>query len=208
MAVLEAIGEALRLNEKPTRARLFAAIEAVLRDTGRLLIVDEIHKLEGRRHDEALHCLRDLHDATGIPMLWLGMTNIAHYIQAGHAKGYEPLDQIYSRITLWLDLTEVAQGTDGGPGLASVEDIRRFLAARQLRITPDGEAYLQALANEFGGGAYRALDKLLQLAAKFAKGAVIDAAMLRAIQARRLGVSASAVLETRMAVRAERAVSA
>ena len=201
MAVMEQISAALRLHEKPTRARLFGAIEGVLRETGRLLIVDEIHKLEGRRHDEALHCLRDLHDATGIPMLWLGMSNLATYIHAGHAKGYEPLDQIYSRIGLWLDLTQAAERTDGGPGLATIEDIRAMLAARQIRMTPDGEGYLLMLASEFGAGAFRSVDKLLQFAVKLARGEVITAEMLRGIQARRLGMRAVSALESRMAMR-------
>jgi DNA transposition AAA+ family ATPase len=205
MAVLDSIAAELRINEQSTRARMFSAIASALRDTGRLLIVDEIHKLEGRRKDEALHCLRDLHDATGIPMLWLGMSNIAAYIMAGQAKGYEPLDQLYSRIGLWLDLTEIAERGDSGPGLASIEDIRKFLAARQLRITRDGEEYLRMLANELGGGAFRTLDKLLFLAAKLARGGEIDARMLRSIQARRLGLHAAEAMEARMMAHAVKA---
>lgn len=201
LAVLEQIAMALRLTPAGSTARLFHDIEDRLRDSGRLIIVDEIHKLEGKRKDEALHTLRDLHDATGCPMLWLGMTNIARYIQAGHSKGYEPLDQIYSRIGLWLDMTEVATRADDGPGLATVEDIQQMLAANKIRVTPDGVKYLQMLASEYGEGAFRTVAKLVQLAEKFAKGAAIDAQMLRGIQRRRLGLSKSQELENRMELR-------
>lgn len=201
VAVLEQIATALRLPQKSTAAQLFAQIVSVLRDTSRLLIVDEIHKLEGKRKDEALHVLRDLHDQTGIPMLWLGMSNIANYIQHGVAKGYEPLDQLHSRIGLWLDMTEVAARTDGGPGLATVEDIQKIFAQSGIRLTPDGIRYLQMLASEFNSGAFRAVVKLVQLTEKFAKGGPIDANMLRQIQVRRLGLRAAESLEQRMEAR-------
>jgi DNA transposition AAA+ family ATPase len=206
LAVMEEIALADRIPLSGSRAALFRKLQERFMDSGRLLLVDEIHKLEGRRHDEALHALRDLHDATGIPMLWLGMSNLAAYIQAGHASGYEPLDQLHSRIGLWLDLNQAAAKGGGGggghggggPGLATLEDVRRFLALRQLRISPEGEAYLLALVNQVGGGGYRALDKLLKLAAKLAGSGEITAEILRGLQAARLGDAAAAALETRM----------
>ena len=173
-----------------------------------LLIIDEVHRLASRRKDEALHVLRDLHDGAGIPMLLLGMPAIKQYILAGRSQG-EALDQLASRITLFLDLEEEATSDDGGRKLATVEDIRKMLAGRRIRLTPDGERYLAMLANEAGAGAFRAVAALLDLAERFAAGGTpIGADVLRAIQARRLGVSASAVLETRMAAQAESAVSA
>ncbi len=198
-AVLDDLSQALRLAPQNTRAQTFNHIANSLRDTGRLIIVDEIHKLAGRRKDEALHCLRDLHDAAGVPMLWLGMTNIATYIQNGQASGYEPLDQIYSRIGLWLNFTEIAMGVDGdGSTLATVEDIQKLIAASKLRITPDGAAYLQALACVFGSGAFRTVTKLLLLAARFSDGKPLDGHMLAGIQKRRLGIKAAESLETQM----------
>lgn len=206
LAVMEEISIALRLAPASSKARLFNAIKSHLRDTGRLLIVDEVHKLEGRRKDEALHCLRDIHDATGVPMLWLGMTNIANYIQAGHSKGYEPLDQIYSRIGFWLNLTEVATCVDGGPGLATIEDVQKMLAASKVRFTPDAVRYLQMLASEFGAGAFRTVSKLVQLAENFSKdGRPVDAEMLRGIQIRRLGRQGAEALESRMQLRTAKA---
>jgi DNA transposition AAA+ family ATPase len=202
IAVMELIAQQLRVSARSTSAQMFDALRSALRDTGRLLIVDEVHKLEGRRKDEALHCLRDLHDQTGIPMLWLGMSNIADYIQRGESAGYERLDQLFSRITLWLNLTEIANRADGGPGLYSVEDIQKILAGSKLRITPDGARYLQMLANEYGAGALRTVSKLLQLAPKFIRDdRDIDAEFLRSLQVQRLGLRAAERLETRMQAR-------
>ena len=214
LAVMEGIAAVLRLPMAKTRARLFASIEEVLRDTGRLIVVDEIHKLTGKRNDESIHALRDLFDATGCPMLWLGMPEIAAYIRAGNARGYERLDQVCSRIGLFLDLESAAAqdgGGDDGPGalrLATMEDVRRFLALRQVRITRDGETYLLALVNQVGAGGYRALGKLLQLATKLAGDGEITAEMLRSIQQTRLGVPAAQALESRIAARDARAVCA
>jgi DNA transposition AAA+ family ATPase len=207
-AVLQSIAQAMRMgNYEMTGWQLFQRIEGYLKDSGRLLIVDEVHKLVGRQKDEALHCLRDLHDATGIPMLWLGMTNIANYIHNGHATGYEPLDQIHSRIGMWLDLTEVATGADGGGGLYTIEDIQKIITAGKMRITPDGTRYLQMMANEFGAGALRTVSKLLLLAVKYStdkktgEQKPIDAELLRGIQQRRLGIRAAEALEQRMELR-------
>ncbi len=208
-AVMEGIAEAmpLRLGWKLTSARMYTTLEKALRDTGRLLIVDEVHRLAARRKDEALHVLRDLGDGAGIPQLWLGMSAIKQYIQAGRSDG-EALDQLASRIGLFLDLAEDAQADDGGRRMTSVEDVRRFLAARKIRVTPGAEGYLLALVNELGAGAFRAVDKILQMAVTLARGAVIDEELLRGIQIRRLGMNAATSLESRMAARVGMAVGA
>jgi hypothetical protein len=198
LAVLESIAQAMRLpNIKMTSRQIFQQIEGALKDTGRLLLIDECHKLVGRTHDDAMHCLRDLHDSAGVPMVWLGVSSLAAYIQQGQAQNYEPLDQIHSRVGMWVNLTEAAQQTDGGGGLYTIEDIQKIITAGQIRITPDGVRYLQGLANTFGAGALRTVAKLLQLAVKHSTrtGATIDAVMLRDIQSSRLGVRVAETLE-------------
>ncbi|MEI8197316.1 MAG: TniB family NTP-binding protein [Phycisphaerae bacterium] len=207
LAVLESIAIAMRIpNLTLTSRQLFNQIETALKDTGRLLIADEIHKLVGRQNDEALHCLRDLHDSTGIPMLWLGMSNIANYIQQGKASNYEPLDQLHSRIGLWMNLTETAAGEDGGGGgRYTIDDIQKIIIAGQLKITVDGARYLLGLANAFNSGALRTVAKLLKLAVRHqgrTGAAAIDAQMLRDIQGSRLGQLAAAAMEQQMELRA------
>jgi len=209
MAMLESLSLAMGrpVTYRTTASRLYASVEAAVRGCP-LLVFDEVHRLASRRKDEALHLLRDLHDGAGVPMLLLGMPAIKSYILAGRSEG-EALDQLASRITLFLDLEEEAESDDGGRKLATVEDIRKMLAGRRIRLTPDGERFLAMLANEAGAGAFRAVAALLDFAERFATGGgPVDADMLRAIQARRLGMTAATALESRMTARAARAVSA
>jgi hypothetical protein len=187
---------------KLTAWHLFGQIETVLKDTDRLILVDEVHKLVGRRKDEALHVLRDLHDSTGCPMLWCGMSNIADYIQTGKSL-HEPLDQLHSRIKCWLDLKEVATRADGGPGLYSIEDIQKLFAASKMRLTPDAVRYLQMLANEYGSGALRTAVALVQIALGISRleGKPITAEVLRDIRTQLIGRRAAAAMEQQMEMR-------
>ena len=152
-AVLEGIAEAmpLRMAYKLTSARMYATVERALRDTGRLLIVDEVHRLASRRRDEALHVLRDLHDGAGVPMLWLGMSAIKQYIQAGRSDG-EALDQLASRIGLFLDLAEDAQGDDGGAANDDGGGYAAFPGGAENPGDAGSGRYLLALVNELGAG--------------------------------------------------------
>jgi DNA transposition AAA+ family ATPase len=207
MAVLDSIATALRMGGLKLNAnRIYQALVepgGPLHETNRLIIVDEIHKLEGKRKDEALHSLRDLHDDTGCPMLWAGMTNIATYIQSGKTR-FEPLDQIFSRIGFWLNLSEQAQakGLDGGGCLFSVEDIRKWLNGQKIRVTDDGVRYLQMLANTPGVGGLRACYRLLQIAIGLVpEDKTIDASVLKEIRGQQLGVRASEQTDRQMEMR-------
>lgn len=202
--VLEGMAGALRMGGlKMSGGQLFRQIAGVLKDTGRLVIIDEVHKLAGRQNDDALHVLRDLHDATGCPMLWAGNGKIASYLRDGHTEGYDPLDQIFGRISLWLDLTEKAKaGGDDGGRLYTVEDIRRLFAAAKIRLAPDAEHYLTNLANDPSMGCLRAAKNLVAMAETMSRGQPITAALLRTIQRNRLGKTAAATVERQIEERA------
>jgi DNA transposition AAA+ family ATPase len=215
LTLADSVADAMRLKLTGQRDTRIRKLEDALRDTGRPLVVDDAHKL-AVRGCHSLDFLRSLQDATGIPMLLLGMDSLAEFIRAGQASGDEVLQALHSRIALWLDLNYAAAeegGGDDGPRLASLEDVRRFLAMRQLRLTQDGEAYLLGLLNTPGSGAFATLNRLLSLAAKLAVGGAggdreISGDTLRGIQAMRLGATAAAAIETRMTARAGLAVSA
>ncbi|MEI8195192.1 MAG: AAA family ATPase [Phycisphaerae bacterium] len=115
--VLEGLAGALRIaGIKLSTSQLFQQIVTVLKDTGRLIIIDEVHKLAGRQNDDALHVLRDLHDATGCPMVWAGNGKIASYIRSNKTDGHDLLDMIFGRIAWWLELTVKAQGRSDDSG--------------------------------------------------------------------------------------------
>ena len=205
LAVLEAIATAIRITGmKFTCDQLSRQLVQTLDGTNRLIIVDEVHKLEGRRKDEALHALRDLHDNTECPMLWLGMSNIADYIQRGVTR-HEPLDQLSSRIKMWLDLRDAASRQDGGPGLHTIEDVRKIMAAAKMRIAADGERFLQMLANEPGQGGLRTAYALAQMATEVARDKVITAALLRDIRRQQLGHRTAEQVERQMELRVAQA---
>jgi len=199
-AVLEGIMRAVRAGVPRINAsQLFHSLTALLKDTNRLIIIDEIHKLAGRMNDDALHTLRDLHDSTGCPMLWAGNGKIASYLREGHSDGYDPLDQIFGRISWWLDLTEKAQGGgQDGRRLYTVEEIRRVFAASKIRLTPDAERYLAVLANDPALGCLRQAKWLVGMAEVVAKGQPITEAMLKAIQRDRLGRRAAEMVELQL----------
>jgi len=204
LSVYETLAQAVGLTGlKLTSFQIERMLVEKLNESGRLIIVDEVHKLEGRRHDEALHALRDLHDATGCPMLWSGMTNIANYIQQGQTK-WEPLDQLASRIGFWLNLTDAIEATDGGKGAYSEADIRKIIGTYKLRITPDGEAWLHALANTPRLGALRTIDKLLRVVAHVYADKVITASLLQSARIEQLGARMADNYERQMESWSER----
>lgn len=207
MAVLNSIAchPALRLGGvKITSYNLFDTVVKALAESNRLIIVDEIHKLEGRSKDAGLHVLRDLHDATGCPMIWAGMSNIAKYILQGKSV-FEPLDQISSRIKFWLDLTNIAAQTDGGPGLYTVDDVRRWLKAQEVRVSDDGVRYLHQIANTIGMGGLRTCDGMVRVARVVAGDRVINAEMLRQILVEQRSLQYVEAFERQAEIRDQRA---
>ncbi len=183
--VLMALASACRIpGLEITADMIFAQLESLLRDTGRLIIIDEVHKLAGRANDEALHVLRDLHDATGCPMLWIGQTNIHTYIKQQKSR-FEPLDQIDSRIKFRLDITSMVNQEDGGDGLFTINDIREWIDKQgiKLKVADDALRYLQMVANTPGMGGLRTCDGLIRVAVHIAKAdePMITADKLRGI---------------------------
>lgn len=198
-AVLESLAGALRAGGlKLTCSQLFDQIVSILVDTNRLVMVDEVHKLVGRARDQALHVLRDLHDATRCPMIWAGNSAIYDYLHRGRTKGYDPLEQIYGRVSYWLNLTEIASKSDGGDGLYTVDDICRMFSAAKMRLTSDAQQYLYRLANTPGLGALRVCRDLVMMAQKGVKEGLIDAEMLQACLTQKLGGRAAALAEQEM----------
>jgi DNA transposition AAA+ family ATPase len=205
LAVIEAIGTAARAGASSNSMRgWFSRLEQILKDSNRLILIDEVHKLVGYGRDASLHMLRDLHDATGCPMLWVGTSDVVTYIQTGQAKGKEPLDQLSSRIAPWCDLAEGTAARGGGKPLFSLDDIRKVFASDGLRIAPDGIEYLRKLSNVHGGGGLRACVKLVELAASIARGDAITAAMLDEAHTLRSGSEVAALRRSQMRLEDDR----
>jgi len=156
-AIYDMLSTALKLPPgRLTAYQKELAVKEVLRDSDRLIIVDEVHKLCKRGKDHGLHVLRDLQDATKCPMLWLGTADVATYIENGR-EAIEAVEQIYGRVAVWLDMSYAASLGDDGDGLHSTDDIRKVLNAQQIRVTPDAEKELWWLANQPKMGGLRTI---------------------------------------------------
>lgn len=149
------------------RGALAPHVQRRLTHTGRLLIVDEAHRLAQSGYEY----LRDLADVAGIPILLLGtqkMTNRLNNTRAGHGAVLD--EQFSSRVAFVVDLM---RGTDGNGGssrpIFSIEEIVAIFRRDKIRLTPDGADYLQAIACMIGAGMLRQAANIFDIAAKAAK---------------------------------------
>jgi DNA transposition AAA+ family ATPase len=202
------IGRAMNVTIDADPRRLpqwHRAMKDSLRGTPRLLIVDEIHKLCAGGTDGSLHFLRDLHDQTGIPMLWCGTKDLVAYLERRQSAGREPLAQIRSRIGICRDVTERAGGGNGGGDgggdpLFTTDEIRRVFDNQKMRLAPDAARYLYELANLADAGALRVCSNLLKMAIKINErhADTLTAAMLRGAHQLLIDRKTFAMLATRL----------
>lgn len=135
-----------------------------LKDSARLVIVDEAHKLQ----EGAIELLREIHDAAGVPILLLATRDLADRIErsANPDRG-----QLYSRIDIVWPLTEGRDLYAGGDNklLYSIDDIRRLYEIPPIRLSKDGARYLEDVANRLGHGSLRSCGRILRNAARRAR---------------------------------------
>lgn len=138
-----------------------------LKDSNRLIIVDEAHKL----HPGGLEFLRELHDATGVPMLLLATKDLQQRIERDADPDH---GQLYSRIPMVYPLVPEAKKTPDGRRFApkplfTVEDIKRLYHSTPIRLSDDATRYLCEIANELGHGSLRKCGNLVALGARRAR---------------------------------------
>lgn len=134
-----------------------------LRNSGRLIIIDEAHKL----WDTSVDLLRDIHDTTGVPMLLLATRDLHDRI----LKDADPdHGQLYSRFGVMHHLSE-ANDVYGGQGKAlySVADIKALYDEPPVRLSKDATEYLHGVANNLGYGSLRRCKELVQSGARRAR---------------------------------------
>lgn len=158
---LEVRRRGARNSEQLYQMQLERVIDA-LRDSGRLLIIDEAHELE----DGALRVLRDIHDTTGIPILLVATKDLHERI----LKNVDPdHGQLYSRCDVIYNLSEGHDVYGGGKPLFNIKQIKELYAEPKLRLSRDAEDYLQCIANDLGRGSLRRCERLLQNAVRRAR---------------------------------------
>jgi DNA transposition AAA+ family ATPase len=151
----------LRRSDGAEPSQLERVIER-LRGSGRLLIVDEAHKLT----NEGLELLREIHDATQCPVFMPATKDLQERIQRTADPDH---GQLYSRVDIMYPLTQGRDISSGGRALFMVEEIRKLYELTPIRLSPDAERYLQGVANELGCGSLRRCRILLLNAARRAR---------------------------------------
>ncbi len=158
--VARLIAHELRIARPPRNAGdLQLKLIDTLRDTGRLLIVDEAHQLTS----DALEFIRDLHDECEMPIVLGGTRRLGDKTDDQDVF----FGQFASRIALNYDANDYIRNGGGEPTqpLHTIEDIRAIFHSDTIRLTTDAEATLNRLANIEGYGGLRLCVQVVRVAA-------------------------------------------
>ena len=162
---LRRLCEALKLRLAGQRQSLMDLATTRLKETRQLIIIDEADLADAR----LLNTIRQVHDATGCPVLLLGMPALLKNLQQARADDSRGA-MLFSRIGIKRDLTErCRQDGDRGEPLYSVEDVRKVFARSKLRIAADAVRWLHALANLPDCGRLRSCNSAVRLGAHIAQ---------------------------------------
>jgi len=162
--LFKTIGGRMVRKPGPMPVFLFETTVQILKDSNRLIIIDEAHKLR----DDAIEYLREFHDHTGCPVLCLATKDLYDRIQR---TATPDAGQIKSRFDISLCLTQgVGDQPDGKKKrLFSVEDIRKLYEITPIRLSKDAVHYLVDVANLIGFGSLRRCGMLVVNAARRAR---------------------------------------
>lgn len=166
--LLDKIYDASRLRRNRLKHPTLAAVIERLKDSGRLLIIDQAHDLG--TNTSAYKLIMDLHDACELPILLLGTKAI-------HDQLTDDVDpnfgQLSSRIGLRVHLlSELFKHGPTGRRLqwVSTDELRRIVERGKVRLHPDALRALLDVAN-FQVGFLRRVKWVLFYAAAIARGA-------------------------------------
>lgn len=162
-----------------------------LTGSNRLVLIDEAHKLTV----PTLDTIREIWDSTQIPIVMAATPILQQMIthQRVGTQAVELMDQFYSRVGVFRDLTKIENPKTGQEEpLVSLADVRRVFVRGHVRLAPDAEHYLCRLANTPGAGGLRVCRDLVQMIVDLWPGEAITEKQLRRACATRLGVKAAA----------------
>lgn len=159
--VVTTLLEAAAVRDRLGYHRGLRRLISTLKGTGRLIVVDEAHKML----DQGMDILRDLHDETGCPIVFFGTRSF-----------YERVDDFASNFGQWtsrigarLDATDQAMRERDPKPLYSPDEIEQIFQSSQLRLDAGAIEYLTDLANMPGLGSLRLARRLVEIAAQLAQ---------------------------------------
>lgn len=160
---LQAFARELGILEQGRAEDLQDRIVTRLRGSGRLVLVDEAHKLQVA----TLDVLREIWDETKVPMLFAGTPSFYTVLTTRRVgrQAAELMDQLSSRVGIFRDLTALENPETGEPDrLYTPDDIRKVFNRGKVRLAKDAIDFLCKIANTIGGGGLRTAAHLTQVA--------------------------------------------
>jgi DNA transposition AAA+ family ATPase len=148
-----------------------------LRDTDRLLIIDEAHRLA----ESGRSVLRDILDEAGVGLVLLGNDQLTEILdQEVASRRGQFASRVVSRCRISRD---AAFGDGGGEPLFSPDDIKKVFEQHKLRLTGDGVSMLSEIANLPGSGALRLCRQIIGIVKSSAKLSAepLNARLIRSI---------------------------
>jgi len=170
----------LGLNETGRAEDIQDRITKHLAGSGRLVMIDEAHKLSLA----AIDVLREIWDDVQIPIVLAATPCLQQTLtsQRVGTSAAELMDQVSSRIGMFRDLTELDNSTGDGPAQrVNVADMRKLYARGGVRLARDGVDFLCKIANSPGTGGLRTCTDLVQTAVDLYPAEEITAALLYGI---------------------------
>jgi len=166
--LMKTIAIAIGISPSHSVRTLYDRIKGILKDTSRLLIIDQIHNLRLSKDDKPLYYLTDLYDNTNhAPQLWCGTADIVGYLNRQSRKADESLAQVRRRISPVRDLMQRTRPkSEGGRDepLFSVEEVREMFAKNKVRVSADGIRFLWKLACIVDSGALGTAKNVVRIA--------------------------------------------
>jgi DNA transposition AAA+ family ATPase len=158
----------LNLKTRGTFDVLASRLEGHLDGTKRMLMFDEAERLTY----QAIEWVRDVHDQTGCPVLFVGKPAIYQKLGFREMDNYrEVTDQLASRVVIRRDLTARTRVDPANPQpLFTRDDIRKLIQVANLdiKVSTDGVQWLHDRACTLGMGGIGMAKILLYLAYKYA----------------------------------------
>lgn len=137
-----------------------------LRDSGRLLIIDEAHRLQ----PSGCEFIRDLVDVCGIPVLLLATEEFYQRMTSVRTGGGRKIyDQFSRRVGYVMNLLRGVDGKGGSSRpIYSIDEVRAIFKVQGVRLTTDATDYLQAVACTIGLGMLGLAANIFELAVRSA----------------------------------------
>jgi len=145
------LAQALGVRQQPDYKMtntIFERVIGTLKGSGRLLLIDEAHKLNA----DGLELLRDVHDSASVPILLLCTKDLHDRLLRDSTPDR---GQLYSRFGVIYHLTQPPEGKDDDKHRFTVQQIRELYERTPIRLAADAAAYLRDVANDFGNGSLR-----------------------------------------------------